>query len=50
MHKLVYRFCHLKEQILKNKTEFGNVTDKIISYVGKDLYKQNTHPLGIIKN
>jgi len=32
------------------KDNYGNVSDKIISYIGRDLYKDHQHPLGIIKN
>ena len=32
------------------KNEYGNVNDKIISYLGKNIYKDPNHPLGIIKH
>ena len=31
------------------KTPYGNISDKMISYIGRDLYRDPNHPLGIIK-
>ena len=32
------------------KNGHGNVSEKIISYLGRNIYKDPNHPLGIIKH
>ncbi|CAD8096809.1 unnamed protein product [Paramecium primaurelia] len=45
-----FQFCSLQDQIRKQQNSYSNITDKMISYVGRDLHKIPSHPLGIIKN
>lgn len=45
----IRRSFSIIQQINERKTEFGNVNPKILSFVGRNIYKNPNHPLGILK-
>ncbi len=42
-------FSSYKDEILRLKSDYGNVTDKIIDLAGRELYKNPKHPIGILR-